>query len=76
MDKETERVRKANTMSLDDSQSMKHLLETLLKEFEEGSSITTDSIASMDNAILELMQMRKRHVIYYMSLLKQGFLET
>ncbi len=75
MDKETERVKRANTLSMDDVESMKHLLESLLRDFKEGSEINEDSIASMDNAILELLQMRKRHVAFYMSLLKQGYLE-
>ena len=68
-----DRVRKAADFNKSDVDSILEIMNTLAKSISEDGSISEDTIETLDQSILELIQMRKRHVSVYMSLLKQGY---
>lgn len=75
MEKDSEKLKKVTRFSERDVNALKSLFKELEETISEDKDISEQSINFMDRLILELLQMKKRHVTVYMSLLRQGFKE-
>lgn len=75
MDNNSEKVKKASSFNRTDVTEVAGIANGLTESIKEENEITEESIESLDQAILELIQMRKRHARVYMSLLRQGYTE-